>query len=323
MASFSAPLASLHPGIPGSIQEELRRISEICERAGHGDLEARIVGIPDDPDMARMCRAVNQMLDIADSFVREAAAAMDACAHDRFHRPILLRGLKGAYVKSAGIINGAGVKMQQSAEQLAFTAGLAGETAANVDMIAAACEELNSTSAEISRQATVAARLASEAVSQGAAANSAVGGLATAATKIDSIVALINRIAAQTNLLALNATIEAARAGDHGRGFAVVANEVKELSRNCAKATSEISQQVEMMQGTVGQVARFIGSVNATISTIDQSAVGIAQSVNEQVQATGDISRNLSQASQNTSKISERIGGGKREARKKEGHRAA
>ncbi len=323
MASFSAPLASLHPGIPGSIQEELRRISEICERAGHGDLEARIVGIPDDPDMARMCRAVNQMLDIADSFVREAAAAMEACAHDRFHRPILLRGLKGAYVKSAGIINGAGVKMQQSAEQLAFTAGLAGETAANVDMIAAACEELNSTSAEISRQATVAARLASEAVSQGAAANSAVGGLATAATKIDSIVALINRIAAQTNLLALNATIEAARAGDHGRGFAVVANEVKELSRNCAKATSEISQQVEMMQGTVGQVARFIGSVNATISTIDQSAVGIAQSVNEQVQATGDISRNLSQASQNTSKISERIGGGKREARKKEGHRAA
>ena len=323
MASFSAPLASLHPGIPGSIQEELRRISEICERAGHGDLEARIVGIPDDPDMARMCRAVNQMLDIADSFVREAAAAMEACAHDRFHRPILLRGLKGAYVKSAGIINGAGVKMQQSAEQLAFTAGLAGETAANVDMIAAACEELNSTSAEISRQATVAARLASEAVRQGAAANSAVGGLATAATKIDSIVALINRIAAQTNLLALNATIEAARAGDHGRGFAVVANEVKELSRNCAKATSEISQQVEMMQGTVGQVAQFIGSVNATISTIDQSAVGIAQSVNEQVQATGDISRNLSQASQNTSKISERIGGGKREARKKEGHRAA
>lgn len=323
MASLSAPLASPSPGLPGPIQEELRRISEICERAGHGDLEARIVGIPDDPDMARMCRAVNQMLDIADSFVREAAAAMEACAHDRFHRPILLRGLKGAYVKSAGIINGAGVKMQQSAEQLAFTARLAGETAANVDMIAAACEELNSTSAEISRQATVAARLASDAVSQGAAANNAVGGLATAATKIDSIVALINRIAAQTNLLALNATIEAARAGDHGRGFAVVANEVKELSRSCAKATSEISQQVEMMQGTVGQVAQFIGSVNATISTIDQSAVGIAQSVNEQVQATGDISRNLSQASQNTSKISERIGGGKREARKKERTQAA
>jgi len=37
MASFSAPLASLHPGIPGSIQKELRRISEICERAEHGE----------------------------------------------------------------------------------------------------------------------------------------------------------------------------------------------------------------------------------------------------------------------------------------------
>lgn len=286
---------------------EVARIADICERAAKGDLEARITHIPADPEAGRLCRAINHMLDIADSFVREAAAAMENCAHERFHRPILLRGLKGAYRQSAAVINRAGVKMQQSAEQLHFTAKLAGETASNVNMIAAACEELNSTSGEISRQATHSARLTSEAVSQASQATEAVDGLGTAARKIDNIVALINKIAGQTNLLAFNATIEAARAGEHGRGFAVVANEVKELSRSCAKATSEISQQVEMMHATVKQVAGFIGSANDTISQINEGANTIARSVQEQVQATSDISRNIAEASQNTESISDRI----------------
>ncbi|WP_412549602.1 methyl-accepting chemotaxis protein, partial [Sphingomonas sanguinis] len=53
--------------------------------------------------------------------------------------------------------------------------------------------------------------------------------LADSATAIDTLLALIEGVAARTNLLALNAAIEAARAGDAGRGFAVVAHEVKAL----------------------------------------------------------------------------------------------
>ncbi|MBI1178850.1 hypothetical protein GC207_15570 [bacterium] len=293
--------------LPDAHTNELARIADICERAARGDLEARITGASEDPEFGRLCRAINHMLDMADSFVREAAAAMAECAHDRFHRPILLRGLKGAYAQSSRIINRAGVKMMESAEHLEFTNRLAGETAANVNMIAAACEELTSTSAEISRQAKHSAELTGAAVKQGTDAADSVGGLSATARRIDDIVGLINKIADQTNLLALNATIEAARAGEHGRGFAVVANEVKDLSRSCARATSEISEQVENMHTTVKQVSGFIDGVNKTINEINEGAGTIAHSVTEQVQATEDISRNLAEASQNTSQISARI----------------
>ncbi|MBB3265928.1 methyl-accepting chemotaxis protein [Azospirillum sp. OGB3] len=69
--------------------------------------------------------------------------------------------------------------------------------------------------------------------------------LVESAKQIGLVVKMISDIANQTNLLALNATIEAARAGENGKGFAVVANEVKALATQAAKATEQITEQIE------------------------------------------------------------------------------
>ena len=61
------------------------------------------------------------------------------------------------------------------------------------------------------------------------------------------------------------------------------------------------------MRSTVTQVMSLMDSVNNSIQTINHGASAIAQSVKEQVQATNDISRHITQVSEKTNEISASI----------------
>jgi methyl-accepting chemotaxis protein len=130
-----------------------------------------------------------------------------------------------------------------------------------------------------------------------------VNALVSTAEQIGSVITLINDIASQTNLLALNATIEAARAGEAGKGFAVVASEVKNLAMQTAKATEEISTQVQAIQHSTGTAAAEISEIAKTIEQINQIGGTVAAAVTEQEAATGEISRAVTQAATGTSEL--------------------
>ena len=137
--------------------------------------------------------------------------------------------------------------------------------------------------------------------------NHRVGELLKAAGRIGDVVELINVIAGQTNLLALNATFEAARAGDAGRGFAVVAAEVKALAQQTAKATGEISEQVNGIQNATRESVMAIEAIGNTIGRMSEIASSIASAVQEQGTATQNIARNVQQAARGTLQVGTNI----------------
>jgi methyl-accepting chemotaxis protein len=180
-----------------------------------------------------------------------------------------------------------------------------GQTAASVQTVAAAAQELSASIDEIGRQASESSQISSAAMKQADDIVAKVTDLREAAQQIGTVVELINNIASQTNLLALNATIEAARAGDAGKGFAVVANEVKSLASQTAKATEEIGGQVAAIQAATLGAAEAIQGIAGTVRQVNEIAVSIASAVIEQGSATQEITRSVELVSSSTSSVSQ------------------
>jgi methyl-accepting chemotaxis protein len=300
----------------------LRAMAGAMADLADGDINVSVPGADRHDEIGAMAESVTVFRDNAQAIGRMHAeqAASDAKAEevkrvaligmaDRFQRTVI-RLVEGIASSAAGMADSAGQMASvadQASGQSKNVARESDDIQSNVRSAAAAATELASSIGGITDQVSHSARIASEAVSHADRTNATVQGLMTNAERIGQVVGLIHAIAKQTNLLALNATIEAARAGEAGKGFAVVATEVKGLADQTAKATDEISAQVNAMQAVTREAADAIGSIGKTITEIDSIAGDITQSVREQNSATQEIARAVEMAALGTQEVSATI----------------
>ena len=191
----------------------------------------------------------------------------------------------------------------QTSQQVSTAAGATDTSSRNVREAAQAGEELSSSISAIRERAGQTSQITEQAVQVVATTDQQVQGLVNAVDQIGDIAKMINAIAGQTNLLALNATIEAARAGEAGKGFAVVAGEVKNLATQTAKATEEITSQIQAIQQATKDSVQSLHQVGAIVTKVEEISLAVSAAMTQQDAATRRIAANLQEAAAGTCSV--------------------
>jgi len=304
-----------------SITRPLRNISALMGRMADGDLDVTVEGTDRGDEIGDIARAT-EVFRQNGLEARHAAGEQKSAQHVREERArnieqalaafdAMISGILKTLTAATGNLESTASSMSSIAEETSSQATtvstVATQASANVQTVAAAAEELAASIAEISRQVQDASGIAAEAVQIVQTTNSSMQALSKNAGQIGDVLGLISDIAGQTNLLALNATIEAARAGDAGKGFSVVASEVKNLAGQTAKATENIGRQIAAIQQSTAGAVTAINQINTIIGKISLAQNTIAVAVEQQGEATREISRNVIQASNGTAEVSRNI----------------
>lgn len=234
-----------------------------------------------------------------------------------------------------GKIKGATESLASSSEELSATAVAlergAEEQTTRIDHSATAMTEMTQTTIEVARNSTDTSDAAAQMKAIAERGRSAmqvtaneldkfaesvkeaagkVESLGKQSEEISDVVTLINDIANQTNLLALNAAIEAARAGEQGRGFAVVADNVRELAERTETATSEISQTVKNMQGSVKSSVDFMNAERDSVQRVQEQVRQTTAAIGEIVafvEQVADMVQRIAVAAEEQSSTSEEV----------------
>jgi methyl-accepting chemotaxis protein len=215
-----------------------------------------------------------------------------------------LKHLSDAVVQTSGELKQVAGALTTSAhvsrDDAAATSAAAQQTLDGVLAIVEATDELSASVGEISSRLEPMVDASQNVEAMAEHATESMRGLNNAADKVGHITSLIGAIASQTNLLALNATIEAARAGEAGQGFAVVANEVKQLAQQTAEAVDEIGGQIADINSAASGMGVSIEGMAQAIGKLGSSTTQIATTAQQQIAATGEISRTIQHAATGT-----------------------
>ncbi|MCF4099598.1 methyl-accepting chemotaxis protein [Maritalea mediterranea] len=307
-------------------------MSNVVEAAANGDFSQRLPEDQPDLELAHLARAVNTLVRNVDHGVSETARVLSALAqadltarmkgdakgafahlrHDTNKVARSLADIVSKLKRAASSLKTASYDMDLNARNLTERNGqqsqLVQETRRAMNEVA---ELINGAAAETG---AVAARsesvgdIATQNAQLMAEANQAMERITQSASRISTIIGMIDDIAFQTNLLALNASVEAARAGEAGKGFAVVAVEVRRLAQSTAAASSEVKSLIEQSNNEVAQGTKLVAQSTHMLNDMVDGVRDNNQALAQLAAATNQQAQTITYLSQDISSLGDMIG---------------
>jgi len=137
-----------------------------------------------------------------------------------------------------------------------------------------------------------------------------IGEVAKESETLLEINKVIQSIASKTNLLSVNAAIEAAHAGEAGKGFAVVAEEIRSLANSSSEQAENVADSLIKMSQSLTKIKNSANTVMVDFKDIDEAiqTVSTQEKYIRSVMAKQEAgSRSLAQTTENLQKITTNV----------------
>ncbi|MCA9729647.1 MAG: methyl-accepting chemotaxis protein, partial [Candidatus Eisenbacteria bacterium] len=295
-------------------------VSRVCFEAAHGNLEPRMLHAPEDPELANVYHAINQMLDLTDAFVREAGAALQHASEDKFYRLVILRGMRGSFQWGAGLINDAIATMRKKTQQLSDAKvarlRLADEFESVVkelvNSVAAAATETRSTADALAQSAESTSQHSASVAESSANASASMEGVASATEEITSTVSEIDRQVQDATTISTTAVNEADHTTSMVNGLSTASRDITRvvnLINQVARQTRLLALNATIEAARVGDAGRGFQVVASEVKNlatqtadatkeIEQQVLGIQSATDGAVTAIGTIGQTIRQMNQ-------------------------
>ncbi|MBK7402143.1 MAG: methyl-accepting chemotaxis protein [Myxococcales bacterium] len=294
----------------------LKSVAEVCRRVANGDLEARVVPSPKEPELAEVANAVNFVLDRTDAFVREATASLDHVSHDVFFRRVITRGMPGAFRRAAQVINAATERMGKRSAELAairarnldladrFESCVMGVT----ETVAAAATEMQASASSLTETAQGTSHMAQESATASIAVRERFETVARASETLHASIREVTHHVAGATRTTKRASERAAESSQEFDGLAEAARSIGRVTKvihEVATQTNLLALNAAIEAARAGAAGKGFGVVASEVKSLARATSNATSDIEGRV---GEIQRATQRSVASMGEVSKIIG---------------
>lgn len=264
-----------------------KKTNDIATKVANGDINARILNIKGEGPFPDLQNNINSLLDLVESFSREASASLEYAAKGDYYRKIRLTGMVGNLKTYSETINDGLKSMDVKTQEFSREAGgMGGKIMTLVDALSSTTVELEASATEMSATAEETSVQSNTVAKAAEAASEKMASVAAATEEFSASVIEISGQVKKSAEIAKSA-VDSAKEAEHTIEALISASEkinaVVQLISDIAEQTNLLALNATIEAARAGDAGKGFAVVATEVKALASQTAGATEEIAHQI----------------------------------------